>query len=90
MNRYPRCNNTASNYYHVNGLVVKNKEEFIERVTNAINNRESEILLKIIDYSEEDYMDIYNIITGTGMVESYVMDHNYNMGVIWIFDLEYI
>lgn len=90
MNRYPRCNNTANNYYHVNGLVVKNKEEFIERVTNAINNRESEILLKIINYSEEDYMDVYNIITGTGMVESYVMDHNYNIGVIWIFDLEYI
>ena len=35
-------------------------------------------------------MDVYNIITGTGMVESYVMDHNYNIGVIWIFDLEYI
>ncbi len=87
---YPPCSSTEYNFFYMNDLVVQTKQEFTQRVTRAIEEGKMEIMLKVVDYRKEDYMDISDIVFDTNRVQSYRRDFNDNMGVIWIYDIEYI
>ena len=54
-NAYPICNATKYNYYIYNDLVVPDEEEFVNLVTESVQNGNRSLSVKIGDYQTNDF-----------------------------------
>ena len=86
---YPPCTETEHNFYYVNGLVAENMMDYEMRTQADFQNRLAEIHYKIKNFTEEELLDISKIIFKNTDVLSYRSDTDYDMGVVWIYDIEY-
>ena len=50
---YPEAKGEKFNYFKYNDLIVEDQEELTKRIKNILLNKESYLLIKIIDYSSE-------------------------------------
>ncbi len=87
---YPQCDSIEYNYYKINDMVVNNKEEFIDRLYSSIEKKEVELIVRVMDYNPDDYMDISKMIFDTGKVESFAQSTNEYIGVLKISRIKYI
>lgn len=53
--KYPLSKGIEYNYYYYNDLVVKDKEEFYEKLKYAILNKVNTFEVKVLGYKESDY-----------------------------------
>ena len=60
---YPECNSNKHNYYHYNGLIADNYNQFYDRVEQSLLNGDRALAIKVLDYDIEVY-DLPRIING--------------------------
>lgn len=87
---YPVCNDTVNNYYYRNGLMAADMTEFQIKLDDALNSRQDSIILKIGSYEPSDLSNLSKLIFSNEGVLSYSSDININMGIVKIFDIEYV
>lgn len=51
---YPEAKGEKFNYFRYNNLIVEDKEELIKKIKSILFNRESYLLVKIMNYSSEE------------------------------------
>lgn len=90
--KYPACNSTKNSYFNKYNMVVRDKADFSKAVREAIENRRSEIELKVMDYSKSNYSknEIYNVVLNFKEVGGYHVSVNDIIGVIRIFNIRYV
>lgn len=86
---YPPCTETEHNYFYINGLIADNIADFELRLQEDFQNRLPEVCYKIKNFTAEELLDISKIIFRNNEVLSYSSSTDYDMGVIWIYDIEY-
>jgi len=89
--KYPACTSTKNSYFNKFNMVVRNKADFRKTVQKAIENRRSEIELRVMDYIKNNYSknEIYNIVSNFEEVRGYHVSVNDVIGIIRIFNIRY-
>jgi len=86
---YPACTSTESNYYTKNNLVVANREAFDQTVQKALEQHKTEIVLKVTDFSKDEFMNISDIVFRTQAVSEFNFVVHDTLGIIRIFNIQY-
>ncbi len=86
---YPVCNSSDENYYNKNGLVADNIYEFNDALLSAMALRQTDIEIKVSNYSAAVYSDFADVMYGSDTVTGFYYIVNTEFGVIRLFDIEY-
>lgn len=87
--KYPECVSIQNNYYYRNGMVAGNRSDFEKALLKVLEFRESEIEMKISDYSRNTYSDITDFVLNKGTVSEFSYSIYDALGIIRIFDIQY-
>lgn len=84
-NRYPRCNTTDYNYYHINNLWVADMEECKQRIQNIVANGAKNIQLKISDFNLAAFKKtIKSVLNEMRFVGRYTYSYDEDLGIVEI------
>lgn len=88
---YPACTATAANWFVRNGQSVASLAEFKQSLVELVQNRGSEITLRIRPFQAEIYdgAAIRDVMVGTGAVSGYTQSLDLVMGIVRITNLRY-
>ncbi|NTV89871.1 MAG: hypothetical protein HGA22_05860 [Clostridiales bacterium] len=86
---YPDCNSTAENFYTKNGMVAANISELNTALLSAVQNRKTEVEIRVSNYSEAAYDGFTDVLYRNSAVEGFYYVVNDEFGVIRLFDIRY-
>lgn len=91
---YPACNSSSKNYFVKNNLVIENAEALKTAITDLLENRKTDLMIKYIGNNSES-IDIHKIINDINsdagyVISSYVYSFNEPVGVICLELIEYV